>query len=79
MDTLRTTIIARAESLGLSAYAIAQQAEMDPQTVKRYLSERCSLNSRYVSQICSVLGLELKPSKRVRKVASNADDEAAKE
>ena len=59
MDTIRTTIIARAEQLGLTAYAIAKKAELDPQTVKRYLSERCSLNSRYVSQICEVLDLNL--------------------
>lgn len=67
MDTLRTTIIARAASLNVTAYWISQQAELDPQTVKRYLSERCSLNSRYVSQICDVLGLELKPAKRTAK------------
>jgi hypothetical protein len=63
-DTLRDTIIARAQLLGLTAYAIAKRCSgeqtPDPDTVKRYLSGRVSLNSRYVSQMCDVLGLELR-------------------
>ena len=63
-DTLQQVIAARAETLGLSAYAIAKSAERDPQTVKRFIEGRCALNSRYVSRICEVLGLELRPAKR---------------
>lgn len=64
MDSLRDTIIAQAESLGLTAYAVAREAQLDPQTVKRYMSKKVSLNSRYVSQICEVLGLELRPKRK---------------
>lgn len=71
IDTIRETIIARAETLGLTAYAIAKQCvgekTPDPDTVKRYLSGVVSLNSRYVSQICDVLGLELRPKGRRKK------------
>ena len=66
-DTIRDTIAARAETLGLTAYAIGQQCEIDPGTVKRYLTGRCSLNSRYVSAICDVLGLELKPKSKIKR------------
>lgn len=69
IDTHQRVIAARAETLGLSAYAIAQSAELDPQTVKRYLTGRSSLNSRYVSRICEVLGLELRHKKRGAKVS----------
>lgn len=64
MDHLQSVIAARASSLGLSSYAIAKQAELDPQTVKRFVEGRCALNSRYVSRICEVLGLQLRPVKR---------------
>ena len=66
-DHIRETIIAQAETLGLTAYAIAKQCvgekTPDPDTVKRYLNGAVSLNSRYVSQICDVLGLELREKK----------------
>ena len=74
MDTIRETIIARASELGLSAYAIAKAIHAatgskspDVGTVKRYMTGVVSLNSRYVSQICDVLGLELTVKKRKRK------------
>ena len=74
MDTIRETIIARAETLGLTAYAIAKaihestgSTSPDVGTVKRYMTGVVSLNSRYVSQICDVLGLELTVKKRKRK------------
>ncbi len=62
-DPIRDVVSAQAEKLGLSAYAIAQLTEIDPGTVKRYLTGRCSLNSRYVSKICGVLNLELRETK----------------
>ena len=61
VDRLREVIAARAESLGLTAYAIGHASDIDPGTVKRYLTGRCSLNSRYVSTICELLELELRP------------------
>lgn len=61
-DWIREAITARAETLGLSAYAIGKHCEIDPGTVKRYLSGRCALNSRYVSAICMAIGLTLKES-----------------
>lgn len=70
-DTIREAIIARAETLGLTAYAIAKQCVAkddgptpDVGTVKRYMSGVVSLNSRYVSQIADVLGLEMRPKRR---------------
>lgn len=74
MDAIRETIIARAETLGLTAYAITRECktrhgEQSPSddAVKRYLSGKCSLNSRYVSQICDVLNLELRPTKKAKR------------
>jgi hypothetical protein len=70
-DTLRETIIARAENLGLTSYAIAKlctgEKTPDPDTVRRYLTGAVSLNSRYVSQICEVLGLELRAKKAAKR------------
>jgi hypothetical protein len=67
MDKIRETIIARAESLGLSAYAISQQCGGSPnkEATRRYLTERCHLGTQYVSKICDVLGLELRVAKKV--------------
>jgi len=64
-DWIRQTIAARAETLGLTAYAVAQQCDppLDPQTVKRFLSGRCRLNSEYVGRMCRVLRLTLRPSR----------------
>lgn len=66
IDHIRTAIIARAAELGLTAYAIAQRCEGSPnnEAVRRYLTERCSLSTRYVSRICDALGLELRPKKK---------------
>ena len=67
-DTIRDTIAARATELGLSSYAIAglcsdrypDAKTPDSDTVRRYIAGPVALNSRYVSQICEVLGLELR-------------------
>jgi lambda repressor-like predicted transcriptional regulator len=64
-DWIREAVAARAEERGLTAYAVAKEAELDPQTVKRFMKGRCALNSRYVSRILDVLGLVVKPGKRV--------------
>jgi hypothetical protein len=65
MDHLQSVIAARAESLGLSSYEIAKRCENspNPEAVRRYLTGRCGLGSAYVSKICDVLGLELRPKK----------------
>lgn len=63
-DWIRETVAARAAERGLTAYAIAKAAELDPQTVKRFIEGRCALNSRYASKICDVLGLVLRPGRR---------------
>lgn len=70
-DWIQETIAARAETLGLSAYAIAKQVrEADPsctlssETAKRFLDGKCALNSGYVSRIAAVLGLEFRVRKR---------------
>jgi hypothetical protein len=69
MDNLQSTIAARAESLGLSAYEISKRCEDSPnkEAVRRYLTGRCSLGSAYVSKICGVLGLELRVGKKSKK------------
>jgi hypothetical protein len=59
-DKIRAKIVERAEQLGMTPYAIAKKCEIDPGTIKRYFTGRCSLSSRYVSAICDVLGLELR-------------------
>lgn len=55
-DPLRDQIAERVESLGLTAYAVAKSCEIDPDTVRRYLTGRVSLNSRYVSAILTAIG-----------------------
>ena len=68
MDQLRSTIIARAESLGLTANAISVRCggSPNPEATRRYLTERCHLGSQYVSKICEVLVLELRARKPVK-------------
>lgn len=63
-DWIQEIVAARAEERGLTAYAVAKSADLDPQTVKRFFEGRCALNSRYVSRICDVLGLVVRPVKR---------------
>ena len=69
MDHLQSVIAARAESLGLSSYEISKRCEgsPNPEAVKRYLTGRCGLGSAYLSKICDVLGLELRPKGRKKK------------
>lgn len=58
-DPLRDLIRDRADSLGLSSYAIAQRCGPGGPTqdaVRRYLTGRTALNSRYTSAILEVLG-----------------------
>jgi len=66
MDHLQTVIAAQAESLGLSSYEISKRCDgsPNPEAVKRYLTGRCGLGSAYLSKICDVLGLGLKPVKK---------------
>lgn len=66
-DWIQEVVAARAEERGLTAYAVAKEAELDPQTVKRFMEGRCALNSRYVSRICDVLGLVVRPGKRMNR------------
>ena len=65
-DHLQSVIAARAESLGLSAYEISKRCDgsPNPEAVKRYLTGRVALGSAYLSKICGVLGLGLKPVKK---------------
>lgn len=67
-DHIQSIIAARAESLGLSSYEISKRCEgsPNPEAVKRYLTGRCGLGSAYLSKICDVLGLGLKPVKKVK-------------
>jgi len=62
-DHIRDRIIARADELGMSAYAIARQAGIDPGTISRYFRGRLSLSSRHIAKVCDVLGLELRTKK----------------
>ena len=70
-DTLQQVIAARAETLGLSAYEIAKRCDdsPNPEAVRRYLTGRCGLRSVFVSRICAILGLELRPAKRGKRVS----------
>lgn len=61
-DMIRKAVAQRAEELNLTAYAISKQLEGVPsqESVKRYLSGRASLSTKYVSRICEILGLEVR-------------------
>ena len=63
-DWIQQTIAARAAEKQLTAYAVAKEIGATPETVKRYFEGRCALNSRYVSAICDVLGLVVRPGRR---------------
>jgi hypothetical protein len=62
-DTIREAVVQRAAELELTAYAISKQLEGVPsqESIKRYLSGRSSLSTKYVSRICEVLRLEVRP------------------
>ena len=66
VDWIQQAIAARAETLGLTAYAVARDCEpsLNANTVKRYFEGRCRLNSEYVGRICDVLGLVVRPGRR---------------
>jgi len=74
-DPIRETLARRADQLGLSPYEIASMMGIDPGTVKRFLHgmnrpegrRHISLNSRYVSQMLRILGLEIRPKKTWKK------------
>ena len=80
-DTIRETIASRAETLGLTAYAVAKWCRenteaktINADSVKRYFDGRCALNSRYVSAVCAAVGLKLvntRPRMKVRKELGN--------
>jgi lambda repressor-like predicted transcriptional regulator len=72
MDQIRETIIARAEKLGLTANAISVQCggSPNPEATRRYLTRKCGLGSQYVSTICDVLGLELRPKRKAEIVTA---------
>lgn len=74
IDDIQIAIAARAETLGLTAYAIAKSTGDEgpsEDAVRRYLVGRCALNSRYVSAICDVLDLELRAKPKSRSKAAN--------
>jgi hypothetical protein len=71
MDTIRDQIIRRAKKLNMRAIDVARECVdadggtvPDVGTVRRYFAGIVSLNSRYVSQICDVLGLELRVKRK---------------
>jgi len=73
-DTIRETIISRADKLALTAYAIWKlvhaefpESKLNLSTVGRYMRGDVSTSSQNISQICAVLGLELVPRKKARK------------
>ena len=68
-DKIQKQIVARADQLGLTAYAVAKRIDVDPGIVRRYFTGARSMNSAYVSRICEVIGLKLVTT-RPRKVES---------
>jgi hypothetical protein len=71
MNPLQTTIATRAESLGLSSYEISKRCDGSPnkEAVRRYVTGRSDLESKYVAKICGVLGLELRVAKKSKKTS----------
>jgi len=73
-DTILAAIIARSNKLGLTGYGILKlvhakfpESKLNLSTVGRYIRGDVSTSSMNVSQICTVLGLELVPRKKARK------------
>jgi hypothetical protein len=65
-DKIRGAVRIRAEGLRLTAYAISKQLGGVPsqESIKRYLCGRSSLSTKYVSRICEVLELEVRPKRK---------------
>ena len=73
-DTIREIVMARADELGLSAngvmlacVALYGEKAVSTDAVKRYFNDQTSLKSKYLSQICEVLSLQLTPVKRTKR------------
>lgn len=62
-DKIRDVVAKRAEQLGYTAYEISMRLDKSPtpESIKRYLTRRCSMTTSYVSRILDVLRLEIKP------------------
>lgn len=66
VSELRDAIVAS----GLSHYAIAQQAEIAPDILDRFVRGERDMRLATASKVATVLGLELRSAKRVRRQAS---------
>lgn len=60
-DWIQSRVIARANELGLTAYAIAQKTggRVSNDHVKDYLERRKSMGSHKLQHVLTVLGLEI--------------------
>ena len=72
-DPIRRALIDRAKKLKCNSVDIAREcvatdggATPDITTVRRYFSGLVSLNSRYVSQVAEVLGMEMRVKPKPR-------------
>jgi predicted transcriptional regulator len=54
---IRETIITAMESQGLTAYAVAKLAQIDPGVVKRYITGQREMQTDTLEKILNVLGL----------------------
>jgi len=66
VSELRDAIVAS----GLSHYAIAQQAEIAPDILDRFVRGERDMRLATAAKVATVLGLELRSAKRVRRQAS---------
>ena len=56
-DDIRDAVIAEMKRQNVSAYRIANDLKISPQTVKPWLDGKSSINTKYASAIVRYLGL----------------------
>jgi hypothetical protein len=62
----REVIIREMERRGWSSYRLGQESGIPIRTVQRYTSGGCDLLGERVARLCTTLGLELRPVRKVR-------------
>ena len=67
MTPIHELVAARAEELGLTAYAVAKQVGCDPGTVRRFFLGKTPMQSSILEKILEVLSLEIKPIPEYRR------------
>ena len=72
-EWIRKVVVARADTLGLTAYAVATRTggRVLPDTVKNYFEGRSGMTTTHLQHVLDVLGLTLIVPRQKRKVVQS--------